>query len=261
VIINLVHSGHKNVRKILFYVLERGMKMVEKVKMVRMENGAYIKMEDLVVEEENVEIFLDGNSVETFPCTPKDLKYLAIGHLVCNGIVPFDTSKKYEIQISSFRINVSSGASENQVEMDKHPTFTSHEFNWQRMPEYMKELLNLSSNFLKTGGCHVAGLFDLEKKRYAYICEDVSRHSAVEKCVGYLFYHGDEIQNPAIFLSGRVNFKIVQECANVGISVIVTKGAITSKAIFEAQKRGMVLIGFAREERANVYSGFEKMRF
>jgi FdhD protein len=237
------------------------MKMVEKIKIVRMENGVCRKMEDLVVEEESVEMLFDGNSVGTFSCTPKDLKYLAIGHLVCNEIIPFDTSKKYEIQISSLKINVSLGTSENHLGIGKRSISTSHEFEWQRTPEYMKELLNSSSIFLKTGGCHVAGLFDLEKERYVYICEDVSRHSAVEKCIGYLFYHEDEIQNPAIFLSGRVNFKIVRECATVGISAIVTKGAITSKAIFEAQKKRMILIGFAREKRANIYSSFEKMRF
>lgn len=108
--------------------------------------------------------------------------------------------------------------------------------------------------FARTGGLHAAGLFDGSGAPIV-VREDVGRHNAVDKVVGWLARSGRSPAGTVLMVSGRVSFEIVQKALAARIGAIAAVSAPSSLAIDLASASGIVLVGFLRDDRACVYSG------
>ena len=117
-----------------------------------------------------------------------------------------------------------------------------------------KRLSDAQVGFKETGGLHGAGLFDFDGT-LEVIREDIGRHNAVDKIIGYrLLEDNVPIDDRILVISSRASFEIVQKAANARIPVIVAMGAASSLAIELANDVGMALYGFVGGTRFNQYS-------
>ncbi|NHI16994.1 formate dehydrogenase accessory sulfurtransferase FdhD [Microbacterium excoecariae] len=114
--------------------------------------------------------------------------------------------------------------------------------------------------FDKTGGIHAAALFDVASGEMVALREDVGRHNAVDKVLGWAAMNGClPLGGHALMVSGRVAFEIVQKAFVAGVPIVAAVSAPTSLAVELAEEAGMTLVGFVRGDTMNVYAGAHRV--
>jgi FdhD protein len=125
------------------------------------------------------------------------------------------------------------------------------------LPEKLREAQGL---FDATGGLHAAALFDEEGELIA-LREDVGRHNATDKLVGWALLEGRlPLSDHIVVVSGRSSFEILQKCLTAGVPFVCAISAPSSLAVDVAREFGMTLVGFLRGGRFNVYAGSDRIR-
>ncbi|MEU1386243.1 MULTISPECIES: formate dehydrogenase accessory sulfurtransferase FdhD [unclassified Nonomuraea] len=113
--------------------------------------------------------------------------------------------------------------------------------------------------FGKTGGLHAAGLFSASGKLLA-LREDVGRHNAVDKLVGWAALADRlPLAEHVLMVSGRASYEIMQKALAAGVPAVCAVSAPSSLAVDLAREFGLTLVGFLRGERCNVYAGQERV--
>ncbi len=113
--------------------------------------------------------------------------------------------------------------------------------------------------FGRTGGLHAAGLFSSEGELIA-VREDVGRHNAVDKIVGWaLLERRLPLLECALMVSGRGGFEIIQKALVAGIPLVASVSAPSGLAVRLARELGLTLVGFLRGRRFLIYSGEQRL--
>ncbi|MEM9414825.1 MAG: formate dehydrogenase accessory sulfurtransferase FdhD [Planctomycetota bacterium] len=261
---------------------------VRAIQMLRWSNGRAATSPDELAIEEPLEIRVRGRAVSVTMRTPGHDDELAVGFLLSEGLirsaddvsrvdpcvraaegnvinvflaphvqVDFDRLTRHVFASSS--CGVCGKASIDTVRLDFPAVPTDANFSAdmiQRMPDTLREA---QATFDRTGGLHAAALFDSEGQ-LAVLREDVGRHNAVDKVLGWAIrQQGLSLSRHALMVSGRASFEIVQKALAAGLPLIAAVSAPSSLAVELAHDSGQTLIGFLRPGRMNIYSHADRV--
>jgi FdhD protein len=125
------------------------------------------------------------------------------------------------------------------------------------LPERLREAQGL---FQSTGGLHAAALFDAAGQLVA-VREDIGRHNAVDKLIGWALLEGRlPLDEHIVLLSGRASYELLQKSVAAGVPVVCAVSAPSSLAVAIARQFDQTLVGFLRGDRCNIYSGQQRLR-
>ena len=139
-----------------------------------------------------------------------------------------------------------------QIDESKLPKVdNNYQFNLKTIFEQVSVFNKESVLFKETGGVHSVELVYSDKK---LLFEDIGRHNAVDKIVGYLLKNQIKRDDVYIITSGRISSDILLKSALINIGLVVSRSAPTSLAVKLADKLGITIIGFARGNKLNIYT-------
>lgn len=234
--------------------------------------------QDLVIIEYPFTIFIDDEEIITLLCTPKSLKELAIGFLYAEGYIDsvdavddimLDEKKGSAYVSLKYRMNmteklvgkraITSGCGKGTIFYNVLDSIKSKKIekplniNINDVIKLSKDFNHKSELFLTTGGVHSCGLCHNEE--ILYFEEDIGRHNALDKILGRALMEEIDLSDKLIITSGRISSEMVLKASRMRIPAIISRSAPTSLAIDLAKELNILLIGFARGDKMNVYSG------
>lgn len=251
---------------------------------VRYVDGQGRQQADAVAVESPLTLFVDGTAVVTTMRTPGHDLELAAGWLVNESGVRAapdirsmgaftaqraDEGDAVHVALSpgvepprprSYVTSAACGVCSSDVISEvAAPAQPLHDRDWhlpvQMAPDLIRQMRARQRMFDQTGSLHGAAIAD-RHGTVRWVREDVGRHNAVDKCVGHALLNDElPLANNLLVVSGRVSFEIVHKALTAGVAGIVAVSGPTSLAVDLAREHGLVLIGFAREDRLNVYAG------
>jgi FdhD protein len=229
---------------------------------------------DLVAVEEPLEIRIGGAPVAVTMRTPGHDEELALGFCVTEGLEPvgsrvpddlaantieveatgFDPERLQRHFYTSSSCGVCGKGAIEAVQVDAPRVESTLELPFDIVASLPGRLREAQPTFEATGGLHATGLFDASGDLLC-VREDVGRHNAMDKVVGWAFSERLlPLDAHVLCVSGRLSFELVQKAAVAGCPVLVAVGAPSSLAVELAQDRGVTLCGWVREGRVTVYS-------
>ena len=246
-------------------------------------NGAVLEwMEDLVVREIPLTIHYNREEIATLLCSPSQIEELTLGFLFNEGFirVPEDV---YEIRqdlmdhmvwvegkpcvlqkelMSKRFVSACCGKSRasfcfaNDALMVK-PISSSYSILLQEAYDYAMFLQSYLPLFQETGGIHSGGIGS--KGNILLTSYDIGRHNVFDKLSGEAFRAKLNLENHVIFFSGRVSSEILLKVAKMKVPILIARGAPTDMALSQAAALNITVIGFAREQRLNIYTCPERI--
>ena len=248
--------------------------MIEECKCLRLDGECAEESTCQVVEEVPLSIFINGRHFVTAMISPQMREEFVTGHLFSERIISGpEEIDSLEIEGNVARVIVANpmraivprrpivsgcGGIASFLDESKLAEIKSDLRIGRRQAQEAMGAISLSETHIATGGVHSVGLFT--DRGHICIIEDIGRHNALDKAIGYALIQMQDFDFHQTFVActGRVSSDMALKCSVAGIPIIVSRGATTSLAVSIAKRTNLCIIGFLRGKRLSVYTCMER---
>lgn len=266
-----------------------------KVNITRINKQEKENLQDIILIESPIDIFINSEPLVNIICLPKDLKELVFGFLFSVGIIDSVNDVK-DIKISELENNIFVEL-QNTVDfkiedIDMNPvsrvvdTTCGISSPWRKLIKnrldeakvkeklWSEDTIKIKSDIIfsaikkmqintplyrETGGCHGAAIFDFKGNLFA-VKEDIGRHNAIDKVIGEMLLKKQNFENVFLTSTGRLTSDSVLKAIRAKIPIVASFSAAIESGIKLAFAYGITLIGFARGARMNIYTHPERIK-
>jgi len=246
---------------------------IEQIDAISFKNNQVDEVKEKVVKDETVTLTINGNISRSLSAIEDSLKEFAVGYLFNENMVKsLDDIKSIEIDGPQINVEIddtllktnetvlcsdSAGGWRSKIK-DVNPVESDFQVDVHELLDRIEELKNNAEIWQATGGTHVAGIV---YKDQFIVKEDVSRHVAVDKVIGYGILHDFDLKNSYVIYSGRMPADMVIKMTRVGVPILASNAAPANSGYNIAKKGNVTLVGFLRGERCNVYNNQNRVIF
>lgn len=227
-----------------------------------------------VVEEESIKIMLDGRHLVTLLALPGELRELAVGFLICEGVLK-GIGDIHSINVREYTVFCESTLNTGELELWKEvrssgcigiksswdgiePITSEVRMEKEVLLNAIEQIKEKGKIWRRTGGTH-SSLICTREGDIVSFCEDVSRACSVDKAAGEALLLEKDLSKCALATTGRLSGGMVAKAARAGIPIVVSKAAPLSTGVLLSKSIGMTLVAFVRNPDLYIYSGEERI--
>jgi FdhD protein len=247
-------------------------KIIKTIKISSGDDTAVTRNLSKVIQEVSLAVHVDGKPLANIACAGIHLEELAAGFLRSERLIARRSDieeikmnkkkhlvdvilkKKTDCSPASVK-NIASSGARGKSNMDVlTPLSPARDFKIKTRValKLMEELLNNSAVHNQTGGTHCSAL--ATGKKIVALREDIGRHNTIDMLGGYALMQKINLHQAMILTTGRISSEIVYKVWNMGIPAIISHSAPTANAVALSHKANILLIGYVRHGRMNIYS-------
>jgi FdhD protein len=240
----------------------------------RLRGGRREAVEDDIAVEKRLRVSVNGREVLSLYCTPIMIRELVAGLVSTQGLVEGqwcadDISILYGEEITAdltasaaaevAGATLTSGCAGGVVFAERQKGIRAGAFSIEagRLTGLYKAFHGMPGLYRQTGCVHSAGLSD--GKEILCIAEDIGRHNAVDKAIGWALIEGVALGDKIMLASGRLTSEMLSKCARWGMPLLCSRAAPTDMALKIAGEYEITVVGFLRGEGMNIYTHPERI--
>lgn len=246
---------------------------IEEIDAINYKNRKAKDVKEKVVKDETITLTINGNISRSLSAIEDSLKEFAVGYLFNENMVnSMEAIKKINVDGTQIHAEIddtllktnetvlcsdSAGGWRSKIKT-VNPVESDFQVEASELISRIEELKDNAEIWQATGGTHVAGIvYDSE----FIVKEDVSRHVAVDKVIGYGLLHDFDLSNSYVIYSGRMPADMVIKMTRAGVPILASNAAPANSGYNIAKKGNITLVGFLRGQRCNVYNNQNRIIF
>jgi len=246
---------------------------IEEIDAINYKNGKAKDVKEKVVKDETITLTINGDISRSLSAIEDSLKEFAVGYLFNENMVnSMESIKKINVDGTQIHAEIdntllktnetvlcsdSAGGWRSKIKT-VNPVESDFQVEASELISRIEELKDNAEIWQATGGTHVAGIvYDSQ----FIVKEDVSRHVAVDKVIGYGLLHDFDLSNSYVIYSGRMPADMVIKMTRAGVPILASNAAPANSGYNIAKKGNITLVGFLRGQRCNVYNNQNRIIF
>ncbi len=234
-------------------------------------------VEDAVIKEVQACIFVNGQELATFMCSPQQLDDLALGFLRSEGFIDSldDVElltisqgqtcvdvwlKNQAFQVPRRRIITSGcggGVTFDDLSEQQKPLNSQVTFQPEQIMAMMRQLNQAATLYQEVRGVHTSALSD--GQRLLLVAEDVGRHNTIDRLWGQAMKQGITTKDRLLLATGRISSEMLNKAAKMEIPVVASRTSPTSLSVELASNWNITVMGYVRPPRMRVYTAWERV--
>jgi FdhD protein len=240
------------------------------------DRGKRTQVKSGVIDESQICLFVNGQVLATFMCSPLEPKDLALGFLRSEGLIDspddiravhvaenncVDVWLNHEIETPKQTIitaGCGGGVTFDDLAKERAPLDSTLVLSSTQISALMKQMLQRAELYNAVRGVHTSAL--CERDSVLFVAQDIGRHNTIDRLWGMSMQRGVDTRDKIIVASGRISSEMLNKAAKMGVPIVISRTSPTSLSVALGKAWKICVVGYCRGNQFRVYSTEERIQ-